>query len=370
MDGVQQKRASWGDHLNQLFHWLGKQDEQSAVLIQDDQNRFYFTGFHSSNGTLLVSGNDAWLILDGRSIEDARKAVQTCKILEQELDLKGQIRCILNKNKVKKLFVNSDAMTVMQIRGLMASLSPEIMLVDSNALYFHLRSLRMRKDNWEVECHRKAQQITDRAFYHICDIIRPGMTEIDVAKEIGFFLTENGSDDRTFNFIVASGPNGSLPHGFASHRVIEKGDMVTMDFGAVYHGYYADMTRTVAIGNITSDQRKVYETVREAQKRAFDKICRGAVCRDIDTVARNYISEKGYGKYFHHRLGHSLGVAVHEYPFFDQECDERLQPGMVITVEPGIYIPGKMGVRIEDMIHITDNGFENLCQCPSALIML
>ncbi len=219
-------------------------------------------------------------------------------------------------------------------------------------------------------CHRKAQQITDHTFSHICGYIRPGVTETDIAREIGVTLAALGSDDKNFNFIVASGSNSSLPHGFATNRLVRKGDFVTMDFGAVYGGYLADMTRTVAVGSVTDEQRRVYETVKEAQKRAFDKIRPGAICREVDAAARDYIYQQGYEGCFSHGLGHSVGVEVHENPRFNEICTDRLIPGIAITVEPGIYLKKRFGVRIEDMIVVRENGFENLTKSPKDLIIL
>ena len=240
----------------------------------------------------------------------------------------------------------------------------------SGQLSAMMEDLRSRKDEEEIACHKKAQEITDHTFDHICGYLRPGLSETDVAREIGVTLTALGSDDKNFNFIVASGPNSSLPHGFATDRLIRKGDLVTMDFGAVRGGYLADMTRTVAVGSVTEEQRRVYEIVREAQKRSFDKIRPGAVCRDVDQAARSYIYEQGYQGCFTHGLGHSVGVEVHENPRFNEICTDRLKEGIVITVEPGIYLKGRFGVRIEDMIVIRENGFENLTRSPHELIVL
>ena len=240
----------------------------------------------------------------------------------------------------------------------------------SSKLHKLIETLRMEEDEEEIACHRKAQQITDHVFSHICGFIRPGLTELDVSREIGVMLTQLGSDDRNFNFIVASGENSSLPHGFATNRMIRNGDFVTMDFGAVYGGYLADMTRTVAVGHVSDEQRKVYETVKEAQKRAFDKIRPGAICKRSMRQRGIIFMNRDIVAGFSHGLGHSVGVEVHENPRFNEVCTEKLIPGIVITVEPGIYLKGRFGVRIEDMIVVREDGFEDLATSPKELIIL
>lgn len=339
-----------------------------AAVFRDGANRFYLTGMKSSAGTVLVTRKHAWLIIDFRYLEDAERKVKNCFVVEEK-QLYGQMGGLLSEEGITGLSVHAETMSLGEYKRMESAL-PGICLDGSGALAALMDDLRSRKDEEEIACHRKAQEITDHTFDHICGYLRPGLSETDVSREIGITLTALGSDDRNFNFIVASGPDSSLPHGFATDRLIRKGDFVTMDFGAVYGGYLADMTRTVAVGSVTEEQRIVYETVKEAQKRAFECIRPGAVCMDVDAAARDYIYGQGYKGCFSHGLGHSVGVEVHENPRFKEGSREQLQAGNVITVEPGIYLKGKFGVRIEDMIVVREDGFENLTRSPKNLIIL
>ncbi|MDD6660486.1 MAG: aminopeptidase P family protein [Lachnospiraceae bacterium] len=343
-------------------------ENMEAAIFRDPANRFYLTGMRSSAGTVVITKKYAWLIIDFRYLEEAQREVKNCGVLEEK-DVYEQIRTLLMAEGISRVSIHSGETSMEEYQTIKERISP--LTVDGTSkLRILIESLRAVEEEDEVACHRKAQQITDHVFSHICGFIRPGMTELDVSREIGVMLTTLGSDDRNFNFIVASGENSSLPHGFATNRMIRNGDFVTMDFGAVYGGYLADMTRTVAVGHISDEQKKVYETVYEAQKRAFDCIHPGAVCKEVDAAARTYIYEMGYRGCFSHGLGHSVGVVVHENPRFNEMCEERLVPGIVITVEPGIYLKGRFGVRIEDMIVVRENGFENLAKSPKKLIVL
>ena len=343
-------------------------DTMEAAIFRDPSNRFYLTGMRSSAGTVVVTKKHAWLIIDFRYFEDAEKKVKNCIVIE-ETALYEQIRGLLLEEGVRTLSIHS-GLTSLEEHIAMTTVLYPVQIDISSKLHKLIETLRMEEDEEEIACHRKAQQITDHVFSHICGFIRPGLTELDVSREIGVMLTQLGSDDRNFNFIVASGENSSLPHGFATNRMIRNGDFVTMDFGAVYGGYLADMTRTVAVGHVSDEQRKVYETVKEAQKRAFDKIRPGAICKEVDAAARDYIYEQGYRGCFSHGLGHSVGVEVHENPRFNEVCTEKLIPGIVITVEPGIYLKGRFGVRIEAMIVVREDGFEDLATSPKELIIL
>ena len=205
---------------------------------------------------------------------------------------------------------------------------------------------------------------------YILERINPGRTEREIMLDMEFYLRKQGSRGVAFDFIVVSGKNSSLPHGVPTDKEIEAGDFITMDFGAVVNGYCSDMTRTVAIHEVTEEQREVYNTVLEAQNKAFDMIRPGTPCIEIDQAARNHIYQRGYEGCFGHGLGHSIGVEVHESPCFNTRDHTLLQPGMILSVEPGIYLPERFGVRIEDMVHITADGFENLTASPKDLIIL
>lgn len=339
-----------------------------AAWIADEADRFYFTGMKSSAGALLITRKKAWLLIDFRYFEEAERKVRSCTVLEQK-DLYAQAAELLRGAQVKTLSLLASRVTV-QTRREMARCLEDVSLDDSGRLDQLVASLRACKGEEEAAWHREAQRITDETFRHVCGFIRPGLTEIEIAQEIGTTLTRLGSDDKTFCFIVASGANSSLPHGFATRKQVEPGDFITMDFGAVVNGRLADMTRTVALGSVSDEQKQVYETVLEAQKRAFEKIRPGAVCRDVDAAARRFIYSKGYEGCFSHGLGHSVGVEVHEDPRFNEICETPLAPGHVMTVEPGIYLKNRFGVRIEDMIRITPDGFENFTKSEKKLLIL
>ena len=212
--------------------------------------------------------------------------------------------------------------------------------------------------------------MTDDTFAYIAERIAAGRTERDVMLDMEMYMRRLGSEGVAFNFVVVSGKNSSLPHGVPTDKVIERGDFVTMDFGAVVNGYRSDMTRTVAVGTISDEQRRVYDTVLEAQTAALAAIRAGVVCKDVDKVARDLIARAGYGDCFGHALGHSVGIAVHEAPILSTRCDTVLKAGTMMTVEPGIYLEGKFGVRIEDMVLITEDGYENFTKSPKNLLIL
>ena len=229
---------------------------------------------------------------------------------------------------------------------------------------------RSIKSHEELKQIRLAQSITDDTFSYILPRISVGRTEREIMLEMEFYLRKQGSEGAAFDFIVVSGKNSSLPHGVPTDKTIEKGDFITMDFGAVINGYCSDMTRTVAIKTVTDEQRAVYDTVLTAQKKAFEAINPGVPCVQVDKVARDYIDEQGYAGCFGHGLGHSVGIEVHESPSFNTRDESCLKPGMVLSVEPGIYLPDRFGVRIEDMVVITDEGFENVTHSSKELIIL
>ncbi len=343
-------------------------DTIQAVFIQDGVNRFYFSGMKSSAGTMIITKTEAIFFIDFRYIEEAERKVTNCKVVE-ETNLYPQIKEWLKERNIQKISVLTSYITVRKMNELKNALDT-IKVEDSTEADDIVKKMRCIKDREEIYCHKKAQEITDHVFQHICNFIRPGITELEVAQEIGTMLTRLGSEDKHFNFIVASGKNSSLPHGFATNKIIENGDFVTMDFGAVYRGRLADMTRTIGVGKIDAQQKEIYEIVKEAQKRALDIIKPGVICADVDKAARDYIYEKGYKGCFSHGLGHSVGIEVHEDPRFNTICREKLVSGIVITVEPGIYIKGKYGVRIEDMVLVTEDGYKNFTKSDKELIII
>lgn len=222
----------------------------------------------------------------------------------------------------------------------------------------------------EIEYIKKAQKITDDTFSHILTKIKPGITELEIASEIVSFMKKSGAEALAFDPIVVSGERGALPHGEPTDKKIEKGELLTIDMGAVVNGYHSDMTRTVAIGEISSDKKVVYNIIFSAQFRAINMLKSGVKASDVDFAARDAIEKAGFAKFFIHSTGHGVGLNVHEDPKISSTSEDILQCGMVVTVEPGIYIKDRLGVRIEDMLLITKDGHENLTHSPKRLIIL
>ncbi len=342
--------------------------QNEAALIRDDDNRFYFTGLRCSAGALLVTKNDALLLVDFRYFEKAKQQVKVAEVLLCER-FYSQLEELLKKNDIDTLFVETDTISLSDYCELRNALS-SIKVSDSNILSKQMRKLRSVKTKEEEECIIRAQKLTDETFSYILNKIKPGATEKQIMLDMEFYMRSLGSEGVAFDFIVVSGENSSLPHGVPSDRVIQNGDFVTMDFGAVIGGYRSDMTRTVAVGHISDKQREVYDTVLVAQTVAIKAIKPGIKCCEVDKIARDIIAEAGFGGCFGHGLGHSVGLAIHESPACNRADETPLEAGMVMTVEPGIYIENEFGVRIEDMVILTESSCKNLTKSPKELIIL
>lgn len=343
-------------------------ENNTAVILFQGANRFYFSGFTSSAGALVVTRNNAFLLVDFRYYEKAKKTVNWLNVLLCER-LYLQLAEILKKEKVKTVFLETEDISVAKFKTLCESFSG-INLSDQPYIQNIINGLRSVKDNEELKCITKAQEITDKTFNYILGRLEPGRTEKEIALEMEFFMRKNGSEGISFDTIAISGKNTSLPHGVPTDKKIEKGDFFTMDFGAKWGGYCSDMTRTVAIGNITEKQAEVYSTVLKAQEEALENIKANVICKEIDRISRNIIDTAGYKGCFGHGLGHSVGIEIHESPAFNKRDETVLKSGTVITVEPGIYLENEFGVRIEDMVYVTENGIINLTKSPKELIIL
>jgi Xaa-Pro aminopeptidase len=244
---------------------------------------------------------------------------------------------------------------------------PEIKLVGTTGI---VETVREVKDQAEVAKIRAAARIADLAFDYITSFIKPGMTEKEIALELDYFMLRNGAERVSFDTIVASGKNSAVPHATPSNKKIEPGDFVKLDFGAVVEGYHSDMTRTVVVGKANDRQKEIYFAVKEAQEKALSSVKAGLVCEDVDKVARDAVAEKGFGECFVHNLGHGAGLQIHEAPSLGKNCKTVLQPGMVVTVEPGVYVNGFGGVRIEDLVVVTESGCEILSKSTKELLEL
>ncbi len=354
--------------IKKLQSLLNEQGNNYCALIISPENRRYFTGFESSDGFLLVSSKKSVFITDGRYIEAAEKQISNCNVR-----LLGktypQIAEILSEMNCKHLLVESGRITVSTYNSLKGVLKNTSISTDST-LDSLINSIRSIKNEYEVECIVKAQRIAEAAFEHILKFIKTGVTEKEIALELDFYMLRNGGEGLSFETIAVSGKNSSMPHGVPSHKKIENGDFITMDFGTIINGYHSDMTRTVAVSFATDEMKNVYDTVLKAQQNCLDNIRVGVSCKDGDMFARKIINDSGYGKYFTHSTGHGVGVEIHEFPNLSPASDSILQAGNIVTVEPGIYIPEKFGVRIEDMALITENGCDNLTKATKELIVL
>lgn len=340
-----------------------------AGLVNSDVNRFYLLGMQSSAGTIVLFPEKAYFIIDFRYIELAQEKVKNAEVMLQE-NLHAQIAALMKKHNATTLSVEQ-TMSVGELNKLQVDL-PEIQFDKSDSLTMAIEKARAIKELDEIQRIKEAQRITDETFSYICTLIEVGKKEKDLALEMEIFMKKNGAEGLAFSTIFVSGTNSSLPHGVPSDKLIQKGDFITMDFGARYGGYNTDMTRTVAVGSVTDEMRTVYNIVLDAQLKALDAIRAGANCKSIDAIARDLIYGAGYEGKFGHGLGHAVGIEIHESPRFSPSVsdDVVLEAGMMMTVEPGIYLPGKFGVRIEDSVIVTETGYDNLANSPKELIIL
>lgn len=354
--------------IKKLQDILRQSQSIDGALLLSPENRRYFTGFPSSDGFLLVSADRAVFVTDSRYFEAAKAAVQSCEVVLQGHDRK-QLAEIFADMQVTAVGIEASRMSVAAFSEYATALAP-VQLVADNTLDSMLVALRAVKTPEEILKIQAAQQIANEAFAYICKEIRPGRTEREIALALDYFMLSHGAQAISFETIVVSGANTSKPHGVPSDKPVQAGDFVTMDFGAVVDGYHSDMTRTVAVGKADSRQRAVYDVVLNAQKAVLAGLRPGLRCADADKLARDVITNAGYGEYFGHSTGHGVGIEIHERPNLAPRAESVLTVGNVVTDEPGIYLPGQFGVRIEDMALITPSGCQNLTDCPKELIIL
>lgn len=343
-----------------------QQKELSSLLITHPANRRYISGFDGSSGVLLVTGDQGYLITDSRYLEQAREQAPEFTIISWEQDnLAGHLGPLLEENGISLLGFEEKHLSFSAYQNLASAL--KVKLIPGGGLVEQLRAV---KDPPEIDLLRRGAALLDEAFAYILTFIRPGLTEQQVSLEMEYYLRRKGAEGIPFPYIVASGLRGALPHGVATSKVLRTGEMVTIDFGAVWEGYATDMTRTIVLGRPDQRQRELYQMVREAQQRAREGLKAGLRCCEADALARNPIKEAGLGEHFGHGLGHGVGLEVHELPVLSWRSEELLQPGMVVTVEPGVYIPGWGGVRIEDMVLLAEDGAEQLTDSRRELIVV
>lgn len=353
------------NHLKQIAAKLPEYGID-AMLVSSAPSEFYAVGLHGE-GYAIITPNATRYITDGRYTEVAQETVGDAAevlIVGDGRNYAALLNDFIAAHNIQKLGIEDDYMSLGQFNALTDSLKAE--LVYAGGL---ISSLRASKDEEELSRMVKAQEITDKAFDAIIQFIQPGMTEAEIAARLTYEMLRLGAQRMSFDPIVASGPNGSRPHAIPGPRQVQKGDFITMDTGAMLDGYHSDMTRTVALGKVSDEQRKVYETVLQAQLAVIDAVKPGILCCDVDKIARDII-EKDYPGTFGHGLGHGVGFEIHEWPAFSHRDQTPCAEGMVITDEPGIYVPAKYGVRIEDMLLVTADGCRSLTKSPKELIEL
>ena len=343
-------------------------DRGAAALIFSEENGFYFTSFASSNGILLVTGEKAVYFTDSRYLEAAKQTIVSCDEVLDLLSVKESVKPVLEKLGVTNVCVEGERLSVARLKTLQTVL-PDVSF-DTDSLDDTINHIRAVKRADETEKIRRAQGIAERALDLLRPQIKVGAVERDLAIELDYMMRRLGAQDVSFETILVSGKESSKPHGVPSEKKIEYGDFVTIDFGAVVDGYHSDMTRTFAVGAVSGEMAKIYDTVLRAQLAGLDALKPGMICKEVDQIARDVIIQAGYGERFGHGLGHGVGVEIHEFPYLNQRCDALLQPGNIVTVEPGVYIPDFCGVRIEDMALITETGYENLTHYPKKLVIL
>ncbi|MEK4028840.1 Xaa-Pro peptidase family protein [Pseudobacillus sp. FSL P4-0506] len=342
-----------------------KKEGIDGLLVMSPYNRRYLTNFTGSAGAALISEEKAIFITDFRYMEQAGKQAEGFEIVQHKGTLYEEAAAQAEKQGIKRLGFEK-AYTTFQTYETLKGLFKDELVPTSEMI----EKLRLIKDNSEIKILKEAADIADAAFKHIIEFIQPGMTELEVSNELEFFMRKWGATSSSFDTIVASGKRSALPHGVASDKVIEKGDMVTLDYGAYYEGYVSDITRTIAVGEPSEQMKEIYQIVLDAQLKGMEQIKGGLTGKEADAITRDYITQKGYGEHFGHSTGHGIGLEVHEGPALSFRSDMVLEPGMVVTVEPGIYLPGIGGVRIEDDTLITETGNETLTHSTKDLLIL
>jgi len=342
-------------------------DEVDGLLLTSRYSRFYGAEYDIAEGVAVVSKAGCRYFTDSRYIEAAENGIRGFEVImvDRENPFHKRVNEAIAEFGIRCLGYEEKYLTVAELLGFEKELKASLVPMNDQ-----IHAFRAVKEEWELERMRQAQAITDQAFSEVLGRVKAGMTEKQLQAELIYCLYKNGADGLSFDPIVVSGPNTSLPHGVAGDRVIQEGDFVTMDFGVLYGGYCSDMTRTVAVGYATEEMKKVYETVFQAQAAGIAATKAGVLGREVDAAARQVIVDAGYGEYFGHGYGHGVGLEIHEWPNCNPGGDVVMQPGMVTSAEPGIYLPGKFGVRIEDVLIFAENGSENLTKSPKNLIIV
>jgi Xaa-Pro aminopeptidase len=335
------------------------------LLVTNLSNIRYLTGFTGSEALLVLSPDDGWFLTDSRYTSQAHDEVSGAKVIEFSIRLDSLVQ-VLKQPGATRIAFEAAQMNVQMYQELAKRL-PDVAFVAADT---EMTALRSAKDAGELEILGQVAEIASQSLLEILKDVKPGALESEIAWALEVAMRNRGAEGKSFDFIVASGERGALPHGKASEKKLKAGELVTIDYGAIYRGYCSDETVTLCLGEPDDKQREVYETVRAAQQGALDAVRPGITLRDLDAKARDLIRSRGYGEYFGHGLGHGVGIDIHEYPTVSPRSDTVAEEGMVITIEPGIYIPGWGGVRIEDTVVVEADGCRPLTQVPKALMIL
>ena len=338
-----------------------------AMVLTSEISRRYATGFHSTAGAVYLSAKQAVFFTDFRYAEAARAAISDFEVREIKAgqSYSSLINGLIEEDGAKKVALEDKTLTYAEFMSWSTALHATAVRLEDG-----VESLRMMKEDTEVEKIVAAQRIAEQALEEVLNDIRIGVTEKEIAARLTYLMLHYGAENMSFDPIVVSGANSSKPHGVPTEKTIEAGDFVTMDFGCIYKGYCSDMTRTVALGFVTEEMDKVYKTVLKAQLAGIAATKAGVSGKAIDGAARKVIADAGYGEYFGHGYGHSLGILIHEAPNANTRNEEPMPENAVVSAEPGIYLPGKFGVRIEDVTVLTKDGCEILTKSPKNLIIL
>lgn len=336
-----------------------------GVLLVGDFNRNYMSGFTGDESFSVITLDKAIFITDSRFTEQANQQVKDYEIREYKGIFSDFLKNLVEELNIKKLGFEEDIISFGTYSEYKNKINAE--LIPLNGM---IEGLRIIKDEKEIENIKGAASIADKAFSHMLKFIKSGMTEREIGLELEFFMKKQGAKDLSFPSIVASGVRSCLPHGQATDKVVKNGEFLTLDFGCVFNEYCSDMTRTIVVGEPSDKMREIYDTVLNANKNALLAIKEGVTGFEVDKVARDYIEKRGYGKYFGHGLGHGVGRYIHEGPRLSPLSKKVLKAGMIVTDEPGIYIPDFGGVRIEDLILVTKDGCEVLSKSPKELICI
>ncbi|MCH5584159.1 aminopeptidase P family protein [Shimazuella sp. AN120528] len=338
-----------------------------ALLLTNRRNCYYISNFTGSSGVILLTKDDAYLLTDFRYLSQVKEQSPDFTVVEHlGNQMYPKVAETCKSLGVSSLHFEPEYLSYAEYQELSTALG-QIALEPLGSV---MEQIRGQKEDKELSCIQKAIHIAEDSFRQLLTELRPGMTEKQVALRLEWLMRERGASGVSFDMIVASGIRSALPHGVASDKSIEKGDLVTFDFGCYYQGYVSDITRTIAIGHCSNEQRVIYEIVLAANEKAIEGIVPGIQARDADAIARDFIEQAGYADCFGHGTGHGIGLDIHEFPRLGMTSEDILLPGMVVTVEPGIYLKDRFGVRIEDDILITPEGNKVLTSLPKELIIL